>query len=60
MLEYFYTCPVCADYVSLLIDPSQNRQSFIEDCERCCRPLEFTVQVDAQNVTYFDCRALEQ
>lgn len=43
MEEVFYTCPYCFSQVSVLVDPSLAVQSYIEDCERCCNPIEFEV-----------------
>ena len=39
MLEHFFQCPYCWEEVSMLLDPSQN-QTYIEDCEVCCNPIE--------------------
>lgn len=41
MKEVFYQCPYCFSEVSILLDPSVLRQELIEDCERCCNPIEF-------------------
>lgn len=38
-------CPYCGEYFDVLIDPSVEQQHYIEDCEVCCRPIEFTVSV---------------
>lgn len=33
-------CPYCGEIVTLLIDPSvSGAQSYIEDCQVCCRPM---------------------
>jgi hypothetical protein len=36
-------CPYCGETISVLVDCSQTRQSYIEDCSVCCRP----IQIDA-------------
>lgn len=46
MEEYFFTCPYCFSEVSIMIDPSIPKQEYIEDCERCCNPIEFQVVID--------------
>lgn len=43
MEEYFYLCPYCFSEVSILVDLSVARQQYVEDCERCCNPIEFTI-----------------
>ena len=39
-------CPYCWESFELLIDTSVELQEYIEDCEICCRPIDFTVAVD--------------
>ncbi|MDZ7846613.1 MAG: CPXCG motif-containing cysteine-rich protein [Owenweeksia sp.] len=53
MEEVFYTCPDCFSQASLLIDPSQNRQQYIEDCERCCNPIEFRIEMGSTGEVQF-------
>ena len=44
-----YVCPSCGETNALGIDPTAGRrQRLIEDCPVCCRPLVFTVVVDAE------------
>jgi hypothetical protein len=40
-------CPYCGETIDVLIDPSTEYQDYIEDCQVCCRPIDFTVAVDA-------------
>jgi len=42
-------CPYCWEKFDLVVDCSQEEQSYIEDCWVCCRPIEFTVTVDQNN-----------
>lgn len=51
MEEYFYQCPYCWEEVSILLDTSVKNNLFIEDCEVCCNPLEFTVQFENNELT---------
>ena len=44
MIEHHFTCPYCFEFSSKLIDFSIKSQNFIEDCEVCCNPIEFTVE----------------
>jgi hypothetical protein len=41
------SCPYCGESVSLLVDESISDQSYIEDCEVCCRPIQLDVMVTA-------------
>lgn len=36
------TCPYCGEPVELVIDASAGDQSYIEDCEVCCRPMSIS------------------
>ncbi|HEY9029901.1 MAG TPA: CPXCG motif-containing cysteine-rich protein [Kangiella sp.] len=46
-IESTIYCPYCGEPQTILIDPSVLQQSYIEDCQICCRPIEFQVQVSA-------------
>ena len=39
-------CPYCGEPVSLLLDCSHEYQTYIEDCEVCCRPISIYVDTD--------------
>ncbi len=60
MEEYFFKCPFCFSEVSILVDLSVNTQEYIEDCERCCNPLEFSINSDGENISYFNYKGLDQ
>lgn len=36
-------CPYCGEMFTTLIDCSVSEQSYIEDCEICCRPINFQI-----------------
>ena len=40
------SCPYCGEAISVLIDDSLSEQSYVEDCQVCCRPIVLTVNVD--------------
>jgi len=40
-------CPFCAEPISLVVDFSAGSQTYIEDCQVCCQPMEVSVSVDA-------------
>ena len=39
-------CPYCGESIGILVDHSVLDQSYIEDCQVCCRPINFRVAVD--------------
>ena len=38
-------CPYCGESIDVLIDCSVTHQKYIEDCQVCCRPINFDVSV---------------
>ena len=45
-LEHNIFCPYCNESITVLIDPSIEQQSYIEDCQVCCQPIEFRVVIN--------------
>ena len=39
-------CPYCGETITVLIDGSLPQQEYVEDCQVCCRPIVFSVNVD--------------
>ncbi|MBT8148117.1 MAG: CPXCG motif-containing cysteine-rich protein [Gammaproteobacteria bacterium] len=39
-------CPYCGETINVLIDCSVPQQSYIEDCQVCCCPIEFNVVIN--------------
>ena len=39
-------CPYCGEAFATLIDLSAGSATYIEDCQVCCQPIEFKVEVD--------------
>lgn len=60
MEEYFFSCPFCFTEVSILVDLSIANQDYIEDCERCCNPIEFSISSDGENISNIEIQALDQ
>jgi hypothetical protein len=45
--DALYTCPSCGEQNALGVDPTAGRrQTVLEDCPVCCRPLVFSVLID--------------
>jgi transcription elongation factor Elf1 len=43
--EQTIQCPYCGENIVVLVDDSVPQQNYIEDCQVCCRPIEFSVAV---------------
>jgi len=56
LLEVAVQCPYCWEEITLLIDASIEMQEYVEDCEVCCRPIDFVVEVDEQGLAKVDAR----
>jgi Cysteine-rich CPXCG len=37
-------CPYCGERLDVRVDLTAQEDSYIEDCEVCCRPIEFQVE----------------
>ena len=59
-IEVDFSCPACAAPVSMLVDPSVPAQTYVEDCEVCCNPIQVHYESDGEEVTAFDARSIEQ
>lgn len=46
-LEQFVdvSCPYCAETILLRVDLSAGTQSYVEDCQVCCQPIQLMVSV---------------
>ncbi len=60
MDEHFFQCPYCWEQISMLIDTSQRQQSYIEDCEICCNPIQLSVATENQEIISFQVENIEQ
>jgi hypothetical protein len=45
LTSYATSCPYCGESIELLLDASAGAQSYIEDCQVCCRPINVHVSV---------------
>ena len=53
IIEHFFDCPHCGERISMLLDLSVPEQSYIEDCEVCCRPVEIRYQAGPNGLSFF-------
>ena len=60
MEEYFFQCPYCWEEVSMLVDPSVRQQTYVEDCEVCCNPIELSVATEDYTIVNVEINELGQ
>jgi hypothetical protein len=59
-IEHFFLCPYCFENISMLLDTSiEGEQSYIEDCEVCCQPIQLVFESEEQEITSFDAIAIQ-
>ena len=49
-------CPYCGENISIIVDESVPEQTYIEDCEVCCRPIVIRTMVDVDGDVSIDAR----
>jgi hypothetical protein len=59
-VEHFFQCPYCWEEISMILDASVREQTYIEDCEVCCNPIELTAAFEENELTRFDSESIEQ
>jgi len=60
MYEHFFQCPYCWETISMLLDSSITKQTYVEDCEVCCNPMQVTVNFELAELIGFDAINIEQ
>lgn len=58
--EHFFTCPYCWQQISIILDLSIEEQTYIEDCEICCRPIQIGYATENDELKDFWADGLEQ
>ncbi len=41
--ETWIDCPYCWESICVLLNPEDLGEQYIEDCQVCCRPIEFLI-----------------
>ncbi|MCE3258313.1 MAG: hypothetical protein K0Q64_2396 [Nitrobacter vulgaris] len=57
-MEHFFECPCCGERISMVLDTSVKGQTYVEDCEVCCQPVEVCYSVKDDEVRHFEARPL--
>ena len=60
MFEHFFQCPYCWEEISMLLDSSITNQTYVEDCEVCCNPIEISTQFLENTLVGFEASDIEQ
>ena len=60
LLEVAVQCPYCWERFTILVDGSVDTQEYIEDCEVCCRPIDFDVHLDEQDRVSVQARQADE
>ncbi|MEP7037840.1 MAG: CPXCG motif-containing cysteine-rich protein [Acidobacteriota bacterium] len=59
-IEHFFTCPYCWQEISMILDLSVEEQSYIEDCEVCCRLIQINYTAADFELRDFWAQSIEQ
>jgi hypothetical protein len=57
-MEHYFQCPNCGEDISMVLDLSVRRQSYVEDCEVCCRPIQIRYTAEDGDLVEFDAARL--
>ena len=55
--EHTISCPYCGEAISILVDNTVPEQSYVEDCQVCCRPIVMHVSADPDGDVVVAARA---
>jgi len=58
-MEHSFTCPYCGEEISMVLDLSIPSQTYVEDCEVCCNPIEISYSVQDDTLAEFAAKTLE-
>jgi len=53
-VEHFFTCPHCGEEISMVLDESVPGQTYVEDCEVCCQPIQIRYVIEDDTVVEFE------
>ncbi|MGA8871310.1 MAG: CPXCG motif-containing cysteine-rich protein [Candidatus Acidiferrales bacterium] len=57
-MEHHFTCPYCGEEISMVLDVSAGGQTYVEDCEVCCQPIEISFTVEDDDLASFNAKTL--
>lgn len=53
-------CPCCGEPLELAVDATAGAQSYVEDCQVCCKPMVVRVRIDEDGLPQVDVSAESQ
>ena len=48
IVDHRISCPYCGEPMEVVIDMSAGSQSYIEDCQICCRPMQISFETEGE------------
>jgi hypothetical protein len=57
-VEHYFACPYCGEEISMVLDLSVSRQTYIEDCEVCCNPIQISYTFEEETLTSFSAKTV--
>jgi transcription elongation factor Elf1 len=57
-MEHSFACPHCGEEISMALDLSVPKQTYVEDCEVCCKPIEISHTLTEEELDDFSARTL--
>jgi transcription elongation factor Elf1 len=58
-VEHVFSCPYCGEEISMVLDLSVRRHTYVEDCEVCCNPIEISYIAQDDELEAFETKSLE-
>ncbi len=58
-MEHFFQCPYCGEEISMVLEGSVRHQTYVEDCEVCCNPIEVRYTVEDDSLLDFSAKVLD-
>jgi hypothetical protein len=58
-MEHFFSCPYCWQEISMVLDPAVKSQTYVEDCEVCCHPIQIRYSFEDGDIVDFEANILE-
>jgi len=53
-------CPYCGESLEITVDASVGQQEYIEDCQVCCKPIQFRIRMSADGTSSIDVRSEDE
>lgn len=53
-----FCCPYCLQHSSISVALVDGRHDLVEDCQNCCEPIEFRLQIRGGELSSIDYRGI--